>query len=172
MIIITYVANLKEYKNHKLLIDACALLGQFYELWLIGRDDGMGPELTHRALQKKVNAKFWGYQSDVEKFLLQTDIYAHSSSEEGCSNAIIESMKAGLPSVVTDVGGNPELVIHGKTGFVSPLTAHHFSSLLIALVHDPLIRKWLGKRARQRYERRFTIDKMVKNYKEFYAAIS
>ena len=59
---------------------------------------------------------FLGHREDVPSLFNLMDIFILSSRLEGCSISILEAMASEKPVVVTRVGGNPELVLEGKTG--------------------------------------------------------
>ncbi len=74
-----------------------------------------------------------------------------SRANEGFSNAILESMRAGLPMIVTDIGGNAEAVVDGETGFVvPPADPAALAAALLRLAQDPALRRKLGAAGRER----------------------
>ncbi|MGC4085041.1 MAG: glycosyltransferase, partial [Vicinamibacterales bacterium] len=89
--------------------------------WLVG--DGplrssFEAELAARDLASSV--RVLGTRSDVPALLAAADVLVHPSLEEGFSNALLEGMAAGLPVVATAVGGNPEAIVDGVTGYLVP----------------------------------------------------
>ena len=84
------------------------------------------------------------------------------SETEGLSNAILEYMACGLPVVATNVGGNPELVVEGETGFLyAPGDVEGLAKALGRLLADPALAARLGAAARARFETRFGLRRMV-----------
>jgi len=82
--------------------------------------------------------------------------------QEGCSNAILEYMACGLPVVCSDSGGNRELVINGKTGFViPPLDAEALAERLRYLRSRPDVATEMGEAGRERVFQEFTVQAMV-----------
>ena len=121
------VANLIPYKGHRDLIEALALaapkLPPTWQMLCVGADNDLRPELETLAAAKGLagNLRFLGRRFDVGRLLEAADFgVLPSRANEGFSNAILESMRAGLPMIVTDVGGNAEAVVDGQTGFVVP----------------------------------------------------
>ena len=116
---------------------------------------------------------FWlGSRRDIPNLLSQADVGVLPSHEEGFSNAILEGMAAGLPMVVTDVGGNSEAVIDGETGFVVP--SKDPKALAVALerlITDSEMRKSMGKAGRQRVEERFSLDSCVDAYEALFQEV-
>jgi len=120
---IVTVANLIPYKGHADLIDAMALLRSLpLKLFIVGRDDGIGKDLTQRIDRRGLGQRvvLLGERNDVDRILPAMDLFVLASHEEGCSNALIEAMAAGVPVVATDVGGNPEALEHGRFGTLVP----------------------------------------------------
>jgi glycosyltransferase involved in cell wall biosynthesis len=88
---------------------------------------------------------------EVREVLRHADVFLHPSLSEGLSNATLEAMAVGLPVVVTDVGGMPELVTDGVDGFVvPPRDAAALAAALLDLAADPELREKMGERGRRR----------------------
>ncbi|MCB1800856.1 MAG: glycosyltransferase [Gammaproteobacteria bacterium] len=121
-LVLVKVANLWSYKGHADLLDALAAasFGEQWRLLLVGREQGAGAALRKRVsnLGLSGNVLFLGESERVPLILAASDIAVCASHEEGFSNAVLEYLAAGLPSVVTDVGGNREAV--GNAGLVVP----------------------------------------------------
>ncbi len=166
------VANLFPYKGHLDLIQALATIADAlpkpWSMLCAGRDSGCGADIA-RAIAKAglgENVRLMGERSDIPLLLEASDISILSPTRnEGFSNAVLESMAAGLPMVVTDVGGNAEAVIEGDTGFVVP--AHDpemLGAAILKLAHDPGLRQSMGERARQRAAEHFSLAASVDRY--------
>jgi colanic acid/amylovoran biosynthesis glycosyltransferase len=90
--------------------------------------------------------------------LRAADIFVLPSLSEGLSNATLEASAVGLPVVVTDVGGNREIVEHGVSGFVvPPRDTSSLTSALMELAGNPDLREKLGAQARRRVVEDFDI---------------
>jgi glycosyltransferase involved in cell wall biosynthesis len=172
------VANLIPYKGHLDLIAAFGIanerIDQPWQLLIVGRDDGAGFDI--RALAKKLNIEskilFTGIRSDVASLMSASDIGLLCSHQEGFSNAILEAMAAGLPMIVTDVGGNPEAVLAGETGLVvPPHDPEALAESLVSLACDPLLRKTYGEAGRARLEAQFLLDSCVARYEGLYRGL-
>jgi len=104
---------------------------------------------------------------DTFRFLAGCDISVLPSLTEGLSNSILESMAAGLPVVATKVGGNPELVIDGETGYlVPPADPRAMADSLLRLIRDPQLRREFGRRGRERVKEHFSLHVMVQKYED------
>ena len=100
------------------------------------------------------------------------DVFILTSFSEGLSNSIMEAMAAGLPVVATNVGGNPELVIHNETGFLFPSQdASILAQQIIELANNPEKRHKMGLAGRKRMEDFFTLEKIIQNYENLYRSV-
>ena len=170
------VANLIPYKGHGDLIEALALaapkLLPDWQILCVGADNDLRPELETLVAARGLagHVRFLGQRRDVDRLLAAADFgVLPSRANEGFSNAILESMRAGLPMVVTDVGGNAEAIVDGATGFVvPPADAAALSTALLRLAHDPALRRRLGGAGRKRVATTFTLDQCVANYRALY----
>lgn len=112
---------------------------------------------TRHGLGEKV--RFPGYVGGAEKaqLLVDSDIFVLPSYREGCPNALIEAMAAGLPAIVTPVGGIPDIVQDGIHGLLVPARSVDALERSIAqLIGTPALRDRMGRRNRkdawQKYE--------------------
>lgn len=172
------VANLIPYKGHLDLIHAFSLadkrIGQSWRLLVVGRDDGIGAELevVARDLGLASQISFLGIRSDVASLMAASDVGLLSSHQEGFSNTILEGMAAGLPMIVTDVGGNAEAVADAKTGLVvPPHNPQLFADAIVRLANDPKLRERYGAAGRHRVEALFAIDACATRYDAFYRGL-
>ncbi len=174
--VIMHVANFKEIKGHKFLLEAFAgVIKRFPDarLVLIGEDELQGT-LQRRAGELGVLEKtlFLGKRNDVRRLLSTADICVLPSLSEGMSNAILEYMDAGKPVVATRVGGNPETVVDGQTGIlVEPKDAKGLAGALERLLKNTDVRLAMGDAARRRAEEIFDIRKMFRRYEELFRCI-
>ena len=172
--VIIVVANLIPYKGHLDLLEALNLIKKTLpSSWVCifaGRDDGIGADL--KKLAKKFNisshVKFFGSRKDVPQLLLASDVSILSSHQEGFSNAILEAMAAGLPVIATDVGGNSEAVLDGKTGILIPAKNPEKLAAAIIFLLDPIMRTEYGLQGKKRVSNLFSISKISKSYISLY----
>ena len=173
------VANLIPYKGHADLLQALSeikdKMPRDWVLLLVGRDDGIGESLKRLATESGIekHVVFLGPRDDVTDLFRMSDLALLTSHEEGFSNVILEGMAAGLPLVVTDVGGNPEAVLNGKTGLVVP--ARDPSALgeaILHLVRNPADARRMGRAGYLRAKTDFTLQACVTRYRELYDAVA
>jgi glycosyltransferase involved in cell wall biosynthesis len=172
------IANFIHYKGHADLVRALASVqAALPAKWFIlcaGRDDGAGAGLRELIAQSGLsqNILVLGPRRDVPALLAAADFGLLCSHEEGFSNAIIECMAAGLPMVVTDVGGNREAVRHGVDGFVVP--AHSPKALgvaILTLATNAGLRRDMGAAAAERARSQFSIGACIDAYDRLYRGL-
>jgi glycosyltransferase involved in cell wall biosynthesis len=142
--VIISVCRLDPIKNLELLIRGVASLkkattAKNVKLWLVG--EGPSREDLKRlviALGLENNVTFWGYQANPATYLQSASIFVLPSFSEGLPIAVGEAMLTGTPCVVTNVGGGPELVNHGESGWLlDPMDQVGFDQLLASIVNLP-----------------------------------
>ena len=110
-----------------------------------------------------------GFREDVHRFFALADLSVLTSLSEGLSITILESMRQGVPVVVTDVGGNPEIVRQGRTGFlVPPAEPRPFADAVIRLLRDSALRERFGREARRVISEEFNLEGVVERYGRIY----
>lgn len=115
---------------------------------------------------------FLGDRRDVPAVLASLDISVLASSSESLSNVILESMAAGLPVVAARVGGNPELVRDGETGFLVPSGDDEaFAGALQRLLENRDLRAAFGARAKSEAKSRFALRQVCGQYEELYRTV-
>jgi glycosyltransferase involved in cell wall biosynthesis len=115
---------------------------------------------------------FLGSRPDVPKCLYAFDIAVNSSDSEGLSNAIIEYMAAGLPSVVTDVGGNGEVIGNNLCGAIVSRGDHDaMAAEILRYLDKTNLREEVGRRARQRVEAVYNRSVVIERLMEYYHSV-
>jgi glycosyltransferase involved in cell wall biosynthesis len=172
-VVIGIVGRLNPIKDHATLLRAVSLLilsGRSVQLVIVGD----GP--TRASLESLADTlplgkcvHFLGMRDDVSQLLPAFDIFALSSLSEGYSLALVEAAAAGLPIVATRVGGNADIVAHGKTGLlVETGDASALAGALEKLVDDATLRQRMGARSRDWALKFGTVEAMGQAYMELY----
>lgn len=118
------VGSLYPVKGHKYLLAAVPRILKAHPhttFLIVGRGElasQLKEEVKRSGLEKQV--RFLGFREDVSALLSLMDIFVLPSLSEGLSIALLEAMTAGKPVIATSVGGNPEVVVDGETGFLVP----------------------------------------------------
>jgi glycosyltransferase involved in cell wall biosynthesis len=120
---------------------------------------------------------FLGYQEDVAPWYAICDAVVLTSASEGTPVTIIEALAAGRPVVATKVGGVPDVVDEGETGFlVRPHDTHALAERLEILAGDPVRRRAMGELGRERVLERYAVERLVDDvdalYRELLATTS
>ena len=126
-------------------------------------------EMLAQRLRLDHQVIFTGERQDVPDILREVDIVVHPSLTEGLSNVILEAMAARIPVVATRVGGNPELVEDGRTGFLVPAeNSEEIAHAICRLLDHPEMAHAFGERARRRVADEFAIDRMLSKTEALY----
>jgi glycosyltransferase involved in cell wall biosynthesis len=135
---------------------------------------GDGPERERlealiTALRIADHCHITGMVADVRPWLHKMDVFCLSSDTEGLSISLLEAGACGLPAVVTDVGGNREVVEDGKTGMITaPRDRKGFAAAFGRLAADKELRSAMGHAARERVVERYSVEQMVRAYIKLY----
>jgi glycosyltransferase involved in cell wall biosynthesis len=98
----------------------------------------------------------------IWSLLKACDVFCLLSRSEGMSNALLEAMACGLPSVATAVGGNPEVLEDGRTGYLVPSENHHAAATrILELLAHPERAAAIGQEARNTAEKTYSAQRMV-----------
>lgn len=169
--VVAAVARLDPVKDLGVLIEATKNVAASRPvLTLIIGDGSERAALETRAvdLGAAPNVRFLGHRDDARRWLAGCDVYVNCSISEGISLTILEAMAAGLPPVVTRVGGTPEIVDDTCGRLIPARDPQALTTELLALASAPDLRRSLGRAARARVEERFTLDRMVAEYRNIY----
>ena len=176
--VMVIVANLIAHKGHRDLIEALGIaapkLPADWCVLMVGQDYGISGALREqaRALGLESNIVFLGMRDDVPGILQAADVGLLCSHEEGFSNAILEGMAAGLPMIVTSVGGNPEAVVDEETGIVvPPRDPPSLARAIVRLAEDAGLRAKFSAAARRRVTEKFSLEQSVASYDALYRAL-
>lgn len=164
--VIGTVAHLSREKGINYLIEAASLIPHIQDRmrFVIVGDGECLEELKKLCAEKGLTQsfEFAGFHSSTYQFMKSFDIFALPSLSEGLSSAILEAMAASLPIVATKVGGIPELVKDGENGLlVAPASPEALAHAIQQLVDQPEESERMGKRGRERMEKRFTLERKI-----------
>jgi glycosyltransferase involved in cell wall biosynthesis len=164
--VVGILGNLRPLKDHATLLRAAKIVlddvpdGKFLVI-------GDGPTRAElEALTEELgitpHVHFAGERSDVARLLGAIDVFTLTSTTECFPISILEAMACGRPTVCTAVGGIPEMIDDGKTGYlVPPADPQQLARRLVDLLANPKVARRMGRAGRARVEAEFTLDRSV-----------
>jgi glycosyltransferase involved in cell wall biosynthesis len=167
------IARLDPIKNHKMMIAAFADLIKVHQnakLLIVGDGELMGSLKTQVSdLKVEDNVKFTGYISYPKDHLNAMDVFLLPSLSEGTSMTLLEAMSMSKPCIVTEAGGNPEIVEHNVTGFVT----ENDNQEALCLAMQKMIEKEdlmsdFSEKGLERFNDLFKVEIMSERYRECY----
>lgn len=173
-LVVGIIARLDPMKDHRNFLQAASLVLQQLPrtIFLIVGEGMLRHELEKHASELNIEAEviLTGARRDVRDLLSIMDVFVLSSQQgEGCSNAILEAMTMAKPVVATDVGGNAEIVLNARTGYiVPPKDPARLAQAVLKILEDEDLRKYFGEMGRKRVEERFSVRKMVSETEKVY----
>jgi glycosyltransferase involved in cell wall biosynthesis len=171
------VGRLAASKGHTYYLQAAQqILKRFPNTgFLIVGDGELKASLQEESEQRGIAERvlFTGFRRDVPDLLYAADVSVVPSVwEEPFAYVLQESMAAARPVVASAVGGTPEIVEDGVSGFlVEPCRADLLAEAISQLLADPDLRRSMGEKGRQRIERDFTVERMARDYEELYRSL-
>ncbi|WP_035358846.1 glycosyltransferase [Edaphobacter aggregans] len=168
-----FVGRLAPIKSLHTLIRASVLAAPRVpglRLWIVGH----GHERQRlEDLVKELGAgevvTFWGERLDVAGFFSVADVYCMSSTSEGLPMSLLQAMSAGLPAIVTDVGGMAEVVKNAHAGLTTPVgDSDAMAEAIVQMASDERQRTVFRENAQTAYGQLFTLERMDASYMELY----
>jgi len=167
------IARLHELKDHDTAIRAIETARRAFpslRLLLVGDGDqrsAIEASIAARGLQEHVILA--GTRRDVSSLLAAADMFLLTSISEGIPLTVIEAMAAHLPVVATAVGGVPEMVDEGVTGFLTNEGDDKtLAARIVRLASDPAERRTMGTAGRKKADRQFSLHSMMEAYRGLY----
>lgn len=141
-------------------------------LLLLAGDGPLRGEMENLACSLEIlpHVRFLGIRRDVPQLMNAADAYVMSSSREGLPSVLLEAHATGLPAVATDVGGNREIVMDGKTGFiVPPRNPGALAQAMQRMVNmGESERLQMGAAGRQHIIENYSMERVVQQWEELY----
>jgi len=176
-IVVAHVSNFRAVKRVEDAIYAMCMVTKrapHAKLMLIG--DGPERHGIERLIDKmdlRRNVTLTGYRSDVPQLLRCADTLVLPSETESAPLTILEAMSTGLPVIATRVGGVPEIVEDGRTGFLVPLKhPEDIAEKVLDLNADRGKLRRMGAAAREAVLERYSTEKVVQQYLDVYKQVA
>lgn len=170
--------RLSPEKGFAVLIEAAAILqrsGMGPIGWVI-----FGEGRLHAVLQQQIRQRglegrvvLAGFRRDLDHLLPGADVVVLPSFTEGMPNVALEASAAGVPVVATAVGGTPEVILDGQTGYLVPAgDAKALARRVVQLLEDPPLRVRLGAAAQKRMREQFSFSAQAAAYRRLLEHLS
>jgi glycosyltransferase involved in cell wall biosynthesis len=177
--LIISVGNVRPVKGFDVLVRAASIVCREFPkaaFLIVGHFHDVAYSDQLLALRSELglndNVLFLGLRADVNAILPLGDVFCLPSRSEGLSNALLEAMAHSMPAVATRVGGNPEVVEEGETGYlVESEDSKAMAEKILALLKDPGLATNMGHAGRQALERKFTVERMVSRLVSLYDSL-
>ena len=171
------VGSLTSRKRHQHLLQAmAALVATMPETHLVIMGEGpLRPQLEADARQLGIAGRVHlpGLLAPAVDYVGDLTLFALPSSEEGMSNALLEAMMTGVPSVASDIPSNREVITGGRDGvLVDVENPDAFAAAMRDLLSDPARRAAMAAAARETIRRRFNARSMVSANEDLYLALA
>ncbi|MCE5310972.1 MAG: glycosyltransferase family 4 protein [Acidobacteriales bacterium] len=136
--------------------------GEMREKWMARRNE----------LGLRQTCHFEITTANVPQWMRLMDVFVLSSRSEGFPNAVLEAMACGCATVASNVGGVPELIMHGETGLLfRPDDLEDLAYQLSTLIKEPSLRHRLGKAAANRARTQFSMEKTARRMEALYSTL-
>ncbi|WP_395344615.1 glycosyltransferase [Ningiella sp. W23] len=176
-LILGTIARFDPIKNHLMMLEGLHLAlqtGVKAHFLLVG--DGEHRQTIEQkieALNLDGHVTMTGYISAPFDYLHAMDVFLLTSFSEGTSMTLLEAMRDAKPCIVTDVGGNPEVIEHDYNGIVIPSgDSKKLANAIGKLAVNEDIREGMGKKAIQLFRKKFSASQMNIAFGEIYRALS
>jgi N-acetyl-alpha-D-glucosaminyl L-malate synthase BshA len=173
--LLLHVSNLRPVKRLDAVVDIFRRVRKARRVKLVIAGDG--PERA-RVVQQAAEAdltdhlEILGEQDDVRGLLSAADVFLLPSAQESFGLAALEAMACELPVVASRVGGLPEVIEHGVTGFLFPPDdTSSMAQAVMSLLDDRSARQRIARAARASVVERFCDGAIVPQYEAFYASL-
>ena len=173
--VIMHASNFRPVKNIPAVVRIFAEVRRRVKAKLVMVGDGpekAGAETLARELGVDRDVLFLGNQDRMEELLPLADIFLLPSASESFGLVALEAMSAEVPVVASNIGGIPEVVEHGVTGFLhDPGDLDGFVASTLRLLGNDRLRRSMGRRGRRDARERFVVDDIVDRYIAVYDSL-
>ncbi len=174
--LIVYLGTFRAVKNPILLMEAMNLVVKSNpKVYAFFIGDGEQKSKLQELIAKyslSHNVCLLGELRDVGRYWSNFSFIVQPSLSEAHSLALLEAMSQGLPAIVTNVGGAPEVITNNHNGFlVDSGNIQELAEKIILLAGNIELQTKLGNQAKQDFQNKFTAETMIKNYQSLYSRI-
>jgi len=175
-LIVGSLGRLIEVKGHIYLIESARqIISVFPKVtFLIAGEGPLREDLSALIDEYQLNSNFKliGFRNDKARLLQLFDIFVLPSLSEGTPMALLEAMSAGLPCLVSEVGGNKKVLENGVDGIlIPPRQISLLTNMLLKMLNDKSLRDEISAGARKKIETEYSAEAMGKMYLSLYSEI-
>jgi N-acetyl-alpha-D-glucosaminyl L-malate synthase BshA len=170
--VLIHVSNFRPVKRVQDVVKTFAKISAIMPAKLLMVGDG--PEMTIvcnlvKALALEDQVLFLGKQENLEELYSISDLLLLLSEKESFGLVALEAMACGVPCIGTNVGGLPEVIDHGQTGFISEVgDIEDISAKAIALLNDKNLHQQFSNRSMETVKTKFQATQIVDQYEQLY----
>jgi glycosyltransferase involved in cell wall biosynthesis len=167
---ISFIGRVTQIKRPDRFLDVVEIIAKQNTniKFLVAGGGDLLDECIKVAVERGLPVQFLGWRSDIENILSASDIVVLTSDNEGTPISLIQAGLAGKPTVSTNVGSVKEIVLDGKTGFVTNLTSESLATAISSLANDDVLRKKFGSAASLHTHANYGVDRLVKDHSQLY----
>ncbi|WP_046215039.1 N-acetyl-alpha-D-glucosaminyl L-malate synthase BshA [Paenibacillus wulumuqiensis] len=170
--IIMHISNFRPVKRVSDVVDTFARINAEIPSRLLFV--GEGPDLPKiqwqiQELGLTDRVHFLGKQDDIPQVISLADILMLPSEKESFGLVALEAMACGVPTIGSQAGGIPELVVHGETGYLAQIgDTEAMAGYALQLLRDPLLMQRVREQCIQRAQTEFSNEAMLNKYEQIY----
>ncbi|MCK5586072.1 N-acetyl-alpha-D-glucosaminyl L-malate synthase BshA, partial [Candidatus Bipolaricaulota bacterium] len=169
---IMHISNFRPVKRIRDVIEIFARISETVDIRLILVGDGPDSPVAREMGQELGvldRMKFVGIVDRVASLLARADLFLLPSSTESFGLVALEAMASGVPVIASDVGGIPEVIEHGRTGYLAPVgDVDAMSTYAIDLLQNEARHRQFGTEAQEQARQRFDYRLIVPQYEQLY----
>ncbi len=173
--ILAHISNFRRVKRIHDVIEIFVRVRRAHpaKLLLVGDGPERIPAERHaQELHIHQDVYFLGLQQDVANVLQVADLLLQPSEMESFGLTVLEAGAAGVPAICSDVGGFPEVVVNGETGFLLPVgDVEAMAHKALLLLTDRKLYDRISAAAKERAQRLFSADRIVQLYINLYRRV-
>jgi len=179
--VVGLVANYRPMKRHETFVRAAKEIirkRDDIDFILMGHDPDRGKRRTElqrlaESLGVAKRVHFVHAKGNMPDFLSILDIGVNCSEGEGLSNAIMEYMAAEVPCVVSNSGGNPDLISDNVNGYTFALGNYHaLAERILCLINDQTTCQRFTRNAKEKVHNEMSLEAMISQFERFYQALT
>ena len=169
-IYISFIGRVTQIKRPDRFLDVVEIIAKQDTniKFLVAGGGDLLDECMKSAKERSLPVQFLGWRSDIENILSASDIVVLTSDNEGTPISLIQAGLAGKPTVSTNVGSVKEIVLDGKTGFITEINPESLATAISSLAKDDALRKKFGSAASLHTHANYGVDRLVKDHSQLY----